>query len=384
MRLPLSILTIVCALTAQSVHAADFDMELTPLVVDSTLVQVPDSLETPSTSRDWLELLKNGQLRVEDPTVHWPNRFVSWCVGVYNWYNRVFNYHDPAWVKGDGYHFHAMFLSDNWIDAYTFSYQGFPSIAMMDRLYPNLGFYLKAWSLSLGYSLDMGTIVNGEKSTHQKLSGSFSCARFTVEGQFWRSNVTTHIRYYGGYDKDHLLRIPFDGMTFRKANISAYYFFNNSRFSLGAVHSFNNNQRRSAGSAIAGVSFNMYGADFDFTKLPDELKDYQKYPFDYYTFHYRTYNLMGGYSYNWVINSKWIFNITAIPGIGITSTAGDSTIGKDVLLALYGKGMAGILYTHKRFFAGARGTFTANIFTAKEVLFINALQNYQLSVGIKF
>lgn len=384
MRIWLPLLISICAFIAFPLHADKFDTDLSPLVVDTALLQMPDSLEIPSTSRDWLVLLKHGQLRVEDPAVRWPNRFVAWCVGAYNWYNRNLNYHDPEWVKGDGYHFHAMLLSDNWIDAYTFRYQKFPSMALMDRLYPNLGLYLKAWSLTLGYSLDMGTVVNGEKSTHQKLSGSFSCARCMVEAQLWRSNVTTHIRYYGAYDKKHLLKFPFDGLRFSEANVSAYYFFNHSRFTLGAALSFNNNQRRSAGSAIAGVSFNMYGANFDFTRLPDELKDYQKYPFDYYTFHYRTYNLMGGYSYNWVFNRKWVFNITAIPGVGITSTAGDSTIGKDVLLALYGKGMTGILYTHKRFFAGLRGTVSANIFTANDVLFANALQNYQLSIGVKF
>lgn len=384
MRIWLPLLIAIHAFIAFPLHADEFKTDSSPLVMDTILMQVPDSLQSPRTSRDWLELLRQKQLRLEDPTVRWPNGFVAWCIGVYNWYNRTFNYHDPAWVKGDGYHFHAMLLSDNWIDAYTFHYQNFPYMALMDRLYPNLGLYLKAWSLTLGYSLDMGTIVSGEKSNHQKLSFSISCARLMLEGRFWRSNATTHIRYYGHYDKKHLLKFPFDGMRFSEANVSAFYFFNNSRFSLGAVHSFSNAQRKSAGSAIAGVSFNMYGANFDFTRLPDELKDYQKYPFDFYNFHYRTYNLMGGYSYNWVFNRNWVFNITAIPGVGITSTAGDSTIGKDVLLSLYGKGMTGILYTHKRFFAGLRGTVSANIFTANDVLFANALQNYQLSIGVKF
>lgn len=385
---PLIIASIYAVFNSHTACADEFSMDLSPLVVDSAMLAPPDSIDASTTGtyaeNDWLYRLKHKQLDIEDPSVRWPSPFVAWCIGAYNWINRTFNRHDPEWVKGDGYNFKALLLSDNWVDTYTFNYKDFPSLSIWDRMYPNLGAYIKYLGISLGYSVDMGTIFNSDKSTHRKFTVGLSCAKFSIEALMWESNVSTHIRAYGDIHNFKLLKIPYDGLKFSEANISAFYYFNNKKFSLGAVHSFSNNQLKSAGSAIAGFSFNLYGAEFDFTELAEKIPDFQKYPFDYYNFHYRTYNLMGGYSYNWVLNRHLVFNITAIPGAGIVSTAGDSTIGQDILMSLYGKGMMGLLYTYKRLFVGLRGTITGNAFLAKDVTFTNTLQNYQLAVGIKF
>lgn len=383
------LITMICILLRTAESRADgFELDLAPIAVDSAQIEIPDSLGNTAgptyAEQDWKYLLKHKQLNFEDPNVRWPSPFIGWCIGVYNWANRTFNSYDPAWVRGGKYKFKALLLSDNWLDAYAFDYRNFPYLVLWDRMYPNVGVYFKYLGLSIGYSVDVASIFTGEKSTHRKLSLGLTCARFMIDAQLWESNVSTYVRGYGKENLGVSIKVPFNGLTFREANISGFYFFNNSRFSIGSVYSYNNNQVRSSGSAIAGFSFNMYGADFDFTKLTDKLPNFHKYPFDSYTFHYRSYNFMGGYSHNFVLHRKWGFNLTAIPGIGITESSEESTTGKKTLASFYGKVMAGVLYTNKRFFTGMKVSVTGNLFRSGDVLFINALQNYQLAVGIKF
>lgn len=344
-----------------------------------------DSISVSPDSRYWLKLLKEWNLNLDDPQVIWPNRFVEWCVGVYNWANRTFNSHDPAYVKPyNNYHAKVMLSSDNWLDGYNFRVNDIPSLRMLGSMYANMGIYAKYSALSVGYSIDMNSIFSGNKSRHKKWDFGFNCSRFNIELHLWRNDGGTYIRQFGHYNKGHLIRLPFNGLVFSAWNIHGYYLFNSRKFSWGAAYSYDNTQRISQGSAILGLDIAKYRVDFDFTQLPRELQDYHQFPLDFYRFRYMTYSLIGGYTFNWVWNKHIVCNITAIPGLGITSSDLDSSHGKDILLAASYKLMGGWLYTNKRLFIGAKGSLTGNAFLSGDIDFLSNIVNFQVAVGLKF
>lgn len=362
-------------------------LALSPGVIEPRISLTDSISETRNhtyAENNWWYLFRKRRLEITDPYVVWPNKFVAWCIGVYNWFNRTFNYHDPAYVAREKRLWKVMLISDNWVDAYSFSPREIPHIRMMGDMYANLGAYVKYYAVSVGYSVDMNTVFGGKATKHTKFDFGIGAARFNIEAHLWRNSGGTYVRTFGDYNNGRLIKKEFDGLTFSALNVHAYYIFNSDKFSWGATYSYGGNQLLSAGTPLLGFDISSYIVDFDFTKLPQELKDYYIYPYDYYRFHYQSYNIIGGYSFNWVMNKHFTGNITVIPGIGISSSVSDSSHGRDILLSASGKGMASLLYTNKRLFIGAKATLNGNALFAGGVDFYSVIQNYQLSIGLKF
>lgn len=334
--------------------------------------------------RDWLYKLKHRQLQLDDSAVRWPSRFAGWCVGVYNWFQRNFNARDTVYVKSDGKMGKLMLTSDNWADNYLFGSKTLPYITMGSKMFPNLGIYAKYGILSIGYSVDMSTLFGGTHTSHQKWNFSVGCARFNIEAHLWRNSGTTYIHRFSDIKEMKSLDLPYDGLTFSAANIHGYYIFNHRRFDFGAALSYSNNQRISQGSALVGLDISRIVAFFDFTKLPNEIIESNPYPLENYRFHYQSYSVLGGYSFNWVFNKHFVFNVTAIPGLGVAYSREDASMSDKLQLAGVFKGVAGLLYTTKRFFIGARCRYHANAVLSDDIDFMNGRINFQATTGFRF
>ena len=109
-------------------------------------------------------------------------------------------------------------------------------------------------------------------------------------------------------DVDHLDE---DGLRMNVVNVSAYYSFNHRRFSFPAALFQNYYQLRSAGSWLAGLSFQSGSI-----KTTDELKARSPLaPEVHLTF--ANVALGGGYGYNFVFgkHSQWLFHLSALPSV---------------------------------------------------------------------
>ena len=107
-------------------------------------------------------------------------------------------------------------------------------------------------------------------------------------------------------DIDHLDE---DGLRMNEFNISAYYVFNDKRFSFPAALFQNYYQLRSAGSWLAGLSFQSGSI-----RTTDELKARSPMaPEVHLTF--ANVALGGGYGYNLVLGhrSQWLLHLSAMP-----------------------------------------------------------------------
>ena len=96
-------------------------------------------------------------------------------------------------------------------------------------------------------------------------------------------------------------------MTLKVANIAAYYCFNHCRFSFPAVFNQSYIQRRSAGSWLAGISYQ--GGSI---KTTDELKARSQNAPDI-NIGVGHLGIGGGYGYNWVLGRRWLLHLSGLP-----------------------------------------------------------------------
>lgn len=335
------------------------------------------------TDRNWWHLFKKGKLNLADKSVEYP-RFLGFCVDVYNWADKTFNSYDTTYVVGTGRRWKARLLSDNWVDSYYLNIGREMPIRMMSDPYCNMGAYLQYMAVSVGYSVDLSNIIGNKPSNHKKLEFNFNCARFNIEGHYWENTGDTYIRTFGNYNDGRLIKKNFSGTKQKTIGINGYFFFNNRKFSMGAAYNFSKYQKKSAGSAIIGFAYTNTDINMNLHLIPEELKPYLNKPPENYRFHYNSYCLMSGYSFNWVLNPHFFFNISAFPGVGYTFTYEDSIEKSNKLLALTLKGQSSITYNLKDFFVCAVGKLDGNWYNSGSYSFLSSVENFQLSVGIRF
>ena len=97
----------------------------------------------------------------------------------------------------------------------------------------------------------------------------------------------------------------------KMVNLTGYYVFNHRRFSYPAAFTQSYIQRRSAGSWLAGISYQ--GGSIETT---DEFKERTPNAPDV-DIHIGLLGLGGGYAYNWVLGKKWLIHFTVLPTIVI-------------------------------------------------------------------
>lgn len=91
-------------------------------------------------------------------------------------------------------------------------------------------------------------------------------------------------------------------------NVTGFYTFNYKRFSFPAAFSQSYIQKRSAGSWIAGFSYQ--GGTLKTTdKAPDEMPRLR--------FHVGHFAIGGGYGYNLVLHRKWLMHLSVMPTVVI-------------------------------------------------------------------
>lgn len=94
-----------------------------------------------------------------------------------------------------------------------------------------------------------------------------------------------------------------------------YYIFNNQHFSYPAAFSQSTNQRRNAGSFIAGFSASTHNLDFDYTRLPEVIQDNMNSSMKVEHIKYTNIALNFGYAYNWVFARNCLACLSLNPAI---------------------------------------------------------------------
>ena len=154
--------------------------------------------------------------------------------------------------------------------------------------------------------LSVGLAVNPAK-----LSGAYEDYEFNLN--YYSSRLSLDASYQrsttlaGDIERNGIQRLESGDLIMKIANLAGYYTFNHRRFSFPAAFTQSFIQRRSAGSWLAGFSYQ--GGSI---KTSDELKARNANVPDVHI-HVGHFGIGGGYGYNLVLGEKWLLHFSMLP-----------------------------------------------------------------------
>lgn len=155
--------------------------------------------------------------------------------------------------------------------------------------------------LSLGFAINPAKINGFYKDYEMNLN--YYSSRLSLDASYQRSTTLAGDIERGDEDS----RLESGDITLKVLNVVGYYVFNNRRFSYPAAFTQSYIQRRSAGSWLAGISYQ--GGSIETTEALKE-RNLNAHDTRIYIGHL---GIGGGYGYNWVVGKKWLFHFSMLP-----------------------------------------------------------------------
>lgn len=333
----------------------------------------------------WIGQLLHNNFRLNDSTVCYP-AFPRFALKVYNWGDQTFNSYDKDYVVGTGKNWKLMGKSVNWMETNMLLFPEDERLDMHSTLYSDAGLRLSFMAVSIGYMWNINKLFS-RPSSRQTFDFTFTTSRFYITYQNITSDGGMIITRLGDYNDGRAFRYHFDDVSLNSKMAEGVFFFNHSRYSHAAAYSYSKYQLRSAGTALIGVGFVEQRMSMDFSGLPGDMLEYLPLETKHYRSHYRSYNVMGGYSYNWALSPRrWLINVYGTTGMGYRQVVGTRNRIHDVrsLISNNVNLSGAVVYNHRALFAAltARmyGYFTYN---SNFTRFYSSL-SAQVSVGMRF
>lgn len=355
------------------------------LVKDRIEEKMNEPYDTVRDGTYWWRAMKHGKVDLTGKTIHYP-KFLRFAWRVYKWGDKTFNSYDTSYVVSTGKNWKLIYKSNIWSD----NYRGEPSIEnmhvdMRSKLAANMGLQLSFMAVSVGYTLGITNLINGEKVSN-KVDFSFTCARFAAEAYYMENRGTITVRVRGRTDgeKWNATLREFGGFHRKAYGMRAYYFFNNRRYAQAAAYCFSKYQKRSAGSFIAGICLQHRDMGINMEEFPpfvlDQIPPGQEMPH----FLYNDYCLMAGYGYNWVLGTKWLLNLTVAPYMGYRHLLATQNVDRASAWSVNMRVRMGAIYNHKKYFVGLQNYGDFHRYKSEKNYFIGSLLDFTALVGIRF
>lgn len=175
-----------------------------------------------------------------------------------------------------------------------------------------------------------------------------------------------------------------DDVTLKVLNIAGYYTFNHRRFSYPAAFTQSYVQRRSAGSWLAGISYQ--GGSI---KTTDNLKARSPNAPDVriYIGHL---GIGGGYGYNWVPSRKWLLHLSLLPTF-VVYNRNNMTVNDERKEAqhmqfnmIFNERAAIVYIFSPRYFAGATAVVNNSVFKDDAVTVNQNKWRARAFIGMRF
>lgn len=355
------------------------------LVKDRIEEKMNEPYDTVRDGTYWWRAMKHGKVDLTGKTIHYP-KFLRFAWRVYKWGDKTFNSYDTSYVVSTGKNWKLIYKSNIWSD----NYRGEPSVEnmhvdMRSKLAANMGLQLSFMAVSVGYTLGITNLINGEKVSN-KVDFSFTCARFAAEAYYMENRGTITVRVRGRTDgeKWNATLREFSGFHRKAYGMRAYYFFNNRRYAQAAAYCFSKYQKRSAGSFIAGICLQHRDMGINMEEFPpfvlDQIPPGQEMPH----FLYNDYCLMAGYGYNWVLGTKWLLNLTVAPYVGYRHLLATQNVDRASAWSVNMRVRMGAIYNHKKYFVGLQNYGDFHRYKSEKNYFIGSLLDFTALVGIRF
>lgn len=310
-------------------------------------------------------------------------RFPRFVVNTYRWGDRFFNGYDTLYVMPTQHRFNVKLKNNAWVNNFDFRFSDGQRLDLTTRATTTGGVWLTYMAVSVGYDINFKEAFGGSATDDRhRFSFQFNCMLFGAELYWDRSSFTAKLRTSN-------LEVPdipqtYDwGITTDSWGLDAYYFFNHKHYSQAASFNYGRIQVKSSGSFFAGLSFWGQNNVFDFSTLPEDIRDQLPTGYrDNYQAKSRNYTVKFGYGYNFVFN-RCTIGLSEAPYIGLRS----GYINHDPQaygVALYNKARLSFVYNHNPWFAGIVATADTAIAHDTHHSLFNTTYNVEATVGYRF
>ena len=302
---------------------------------------------------------------------------------------------DTTYISPNLYNLAFMLEHSTWYEHYRLgnNVRNHPKrLSFSPSLGTKLGIYFGWRWIFLGYTFDVEDLFGDNKNKPKKkeMSLNLYSSKFGVDLYYRKTGSDFKLRSHEGFDLNdpHLEDIHFDGLESRIKGLNAYWIFNHKKFSYPAVYSQSTNQRRSAGSFMAGFSYSQHHISFDYAKLPPAILNQLSYSLQFSNIKYSDYSLGFGYGYNWVFAKNCVANLSLLPGIGYKKSRIDDNDFKneswikDINFDLITR--AGIVYNNAKYFVGASLVLHTYDYRKPNLSVTNSFGTLRIYAGFNF
>ena len=308
---------------------------------------------------------------------------------------KEFNAIDTTYISPNLYNLAFMLEHSTWYEHYRLGNNDRKNTQQLNfspTLGTKLGIYFGWRWIFLGYTFDVEDLFGSNKNQTKKkeMSLNIYSSKFGIDLYYRKTGSDFKLRSYRNTHSDvtSFEDNRFDGLTSRIKGLNAYWIFNHKKFSYPAVYSQSTNQRRSAGSFMAGFSYSQHKISFDYNKLPAPILSQLDPGLRFSHIKYSDYSLGFGYGYNWVFAKNWVSNLSLLPGIGYKKSRIDdqdfkneSWI-KDINFDLITR--AGIVYNDSKYFIGASVVLHTYDYRKPSLSVTNSFGTLRIYAGFNF
>ena len=209
-----------------------------------------------------------------------------------------------------------------------------------------------------------------------KMSGTYKDYEFNLN--YYSSRISLDFSYQrsesltGDVNRDDRGEQPMESgdLTLKVVNFAGYYAFNHRHFSYPAAFNQSYIQRRSAGSWLAGISY-----QGGIIETRDELKARNPNA-PTVSIDVGHVGIGGGYAYNWVLGQKWLIHFSLLPTFVVynrnkMTVNGERKEAQHMRFNMIFNERAAIIYNFSpRYFAGATLVMNNSVFD-DDVVVIN-------------
>lgn len=306
-----------------------------------------------------------------------------------------FNAIDTLYITPNLYNLAFMLEHSTWYEHYQLGNNAGTESQYLNfspSLGTKLGVYFGWRWIFLGYTFDVEDLFGGNKNKTKKkeMSLNIYSSKFGIDLYYRKTGNDFKLRSINGFHQDfkELQNIQFDGLKSTINGVNAYWIFNHKKFSYPAAYSQSTNQRRSAGSFMAGFSYSQHKISFDCEKLPASVLQQLSPSLRFNHIKYSDYSLGFGYGYNWVFAKNWVSNLSLLPGIGYKKSRiddndfkGESWI-KDINFDFITR--AAIVYNNAKYFAGASLVLHTYDYRKPNLSVTNSFGTLRIYAGFNF
>ena len=222
-----------------------------------------------------------------------------------------------------------------------------------------------------------------------KMSGAYKDYEFNLN--YYSSRISLDFSYQrsetlaGDIDREDrgMQTMESGDLTMKIVNLAGYYTFNHRRFSYPAAFNQSYIQRRSAGSWLAGISY-----QGGIIETSDELKARNPNAPDV-SIDVGHVGIGGGYGYNWVLGRRWLLHFSMLPTFVVynrnkmTVNGADKEARSMRFNMIFNERAAVVYHFSPRYFAGATLVMNNSVFDDDVVVVNQNKWRARVSLGMR-